>query len=578
MLAWLVWITVPLVLGLVDFDTTLFGIFQCCLWAMAFFLFESSRAPHTLWCYTFVMMWILGLVSSVKVFWQFFMLHDMPAGYFADKNTNAAFLMMVTLTLIAKLLPKIQVNDHQLSKLSEPSQQAKSPLSFNTIALSSSIYLLSLAMFLVLSRGVVLSFALSLLLLIALSRRHISMRRLSALLLILGASLLTVVIFAQPALAHRMDLLQHEKSRHVIWLGAWHLWQATPWYGLGIFNFLHHFPAFILPGDGSSLQYAHNDFLQLLIETGLPGIVILLGLMGVLVLSLMRYLRNPLTDPVKHLELIGCFAALFAFVANCLVNASFYILVMNLLLGCYLGYLHYELKKTKAFKLWAIKPSILQTKMLTISMYVMLATVSYIGWQFLSVEFYVKQAANFENKQNFYESFKATEKAAAYFDSSALNLRQVAIVMHWVNASSLTAAEKQQLCLLAKQKIKHVLRKNPDQGNAYLQLAVIDTFYLNKESDGLEEFNLALKNNPQLCRARLILVPLLIKKGLVMQAKDILEQGLNYPIPRDLAEPYLTLLAQVDNKTNHPKAANRVMSRLHQLVSYETDYSDLLKG
>ncbi|MDI1352569.1 MAG: O-antigen ligase family protein, partial [bacterium] len=251
------WITLIPALGWVS-NNAIPGLFQCSLWCMAYFIFCLSSSPSRLWTIFIKTMWLLGLISALYALIQFFILDVMPGGFFASKNSGAAFLMVTTLLLIGEFAAIPSQQNHQ--KLN--SLQTTNATNYSIFAHGFSIYIITFAMSLSLSRGVLLVFVFFVLVELLLIRKYIPKPRLFLLLFLILIAFLSIVFCAQAAIEHRLDILQHEKSRFIIWEGAWHLWQQTPWYGIGIFNFSRYYPTFSLPGDGSTLQYAHNDYLQ----------------------------------------------------------------------------------------------------------------------------------------------------------------------------------------------------------------------------------------------------------------------------------------------------------------------------
>lgn len=117
---WLVWSTLPPLLGWVP-DTAFFGIFQCSAWIFGFVLFNGNRFPEWLWNNFLRVLWILGLVCAVYALIQLLVKNAMPTGFFASKNTAAAFFMMVNLLLMGKFFtlnhPElIEINQSKVQK------------------------------------------------------------------------------------------------------------------------------------------------------------------------------------------------------------------------------------------------------------------------------------------------------------------------------------------------------------------------------------------------------------------------------------------------------------------------------
>ncbi len=68
----------------------------------------------------------------------------------------------------------------------------------------------------------------------------------------------------------------------LIWDGAWRLWRAHPWLGCGLGRFFAEFPAYaspalraLWPQGRLIVNFAHNEYLQTLCETGIVGLAFL---------------------------------------------------------------------------------------------------------------------------------------------------------------------------------------------------------------------------------------------------------------------------------------------------------------
>ncbi|WP_238585413.1 O-antigen ligase family protein [Legionella steigerwaltii] len=527
-----------------------------------------TQTPLTEWLWQNLLrlLWILGLVCAAYALTQLLVRNAMPAGFFASKNTAAAFLMAVNLLLMGKFFT---LNHPKLNGMN----QSKVQKTIHTTFLLISIYIITIALFAALSRGVILCFLFFTALEIVLCRHVIKIKNIYQLLAILVLALGTLYLLAQPAIQHRLDLLAHEKSRLVIWQGAWHLWQVTPWYGLGIFNFKQYYPAFSLPGDGSNLEYAHNDFLQLLIEAGVPGIIILLGIIVTCITYLRHYLSRQDKDPIACIQGMACFTALGALVCHSFIDFNFYVFPMNLLMGCCLGYLYYFFKKEGCIRFYSLSSGksiwILQS-----SLMVFLLLMGSYFIRFLILEHYIGkteaaiQAKQFHKAINYsnhaLKSFHFVEILSLQIDAY-LQLIQHAPsdhLRHYWTEKAMTA-------------INQAMAMNPYFAHSYFQMALLQSLVFNKPQEAKKYFLKTLKNNPHFCLARITFARFLIEQNELQLAQRVLEAGLHYPIPPEYIELYLNYLAKLRFQNGNQEGAKQVAERLQHLIVYNQDYSDL---
>ncbi len=213
-------------------------------------------------------------------------------GTFINRDHLAGYLEM-TLLVAAGLLLATRAEAKtghrlgwraRLSRLARDDRWAKGLLLFFLCVLMGTALLLSL------SRGAVMTLA-------------VTFVPLSALLLFRGASrryglvglaiFMGMVVYASPlgleGLVDKFaDMGQGMADRWGLWAGAWHMAMAYPWAGTGWGTFEWTFPAFrpVTPWE-VLFDHAHNDWLELLAETGVVGA-------GLVLCGLVLYMRSGL--------------------------------------------------------------------------------------------------------------------------------------------------------------------------------------------------------------------------------------------------------------------------------------------
>ncbi|MDR3503711.1 MAG: O-antigen ligase family protein [Legionella sp.] len=559
LILWLLWICIPPLLGWVPLSS-LFGIFQCSLWIFIFFISDQSKTG--LWKVFFYTLWLLGVINACYSLFQFFILGQMPCGLFMSKNTAAAFFMLTLLTINGQFLTQsIQ-------------KETGKRHAFYLSLLGISILILLIALFAAFSRGVLISLSSGLLLEFWLLRKLIVKKRLLGFIGLLLLAIGILGLFAQPEIQHRLVLLQREKSRWIIWQGAWSLWQNSPWHGIGIFNFMHYYPAFSLPGDGSLLQYAHNDFLQLLIETGLPGGLILLSLLIVIGYSFIRYcLQQNQLDPERHIRIVICFTALMSFSLHSMVDFNFYVPSMNLLLGCYLGCLHRLLKQEQLITTLVINFSS-RSKRISNSLIGLFFLFLSINWgQLVLMSHYSARTEEAMQKGKYQLALKENQHALAWGKSAELYSQRADILLQ-LSQHAEHETKPHQFTMQANQAIEKAIAINPYYAHPYAQRALVQLL-LNNPQEAQTFFYQALRKDPHDSLSRITFCRLLVAQQELIEAQQILEQGLNYPIPAEQAELYLNYLAKLRYENGEQQRALMVVERLKKLSYDNEDYSDL---
>jgi len=125
--------------------------------------------------------------------------------------------------------------------------------------------------------------------------------------------------------------------RFMLWESTWQLIQQGPWWGYGLGTFSLLYGGVRSPQEWVTTgAYVHSDPLQLLLEVGVPGLLLFLLLWGLLGLRLLVLLRKAGSDRGVDVAIL---LALLMFGAQCLINFNLYNISLTLLLGMMIGYL-----------------------------------------------------------------------------------------------------------------------------------------------------------------------------------------------------------------------------------------------
>ena len=116
--------------------------------------------------------------------------------------------------------------------------------------------------------------------------------------------------------------------------------QKTPWYGTGVGTFWFGWQPFRVPTEGSAGFFAHNDYLQFWIETGWPGLILLLSVLAASVAMFFKALRDSHKSGAQKIEMTGAFAAFSAVAIHTFFTFNFYVLPILILCGLALGRFH----------------------------------------------------------------------------------------------------------------------------------------------------------------------------------------------------------------------------------------------
>lgn len=147
-------------------------------------------------------------------------------------------------------------------------------------------------------------------------------------LLLLIAVLGFAVYIGVDAVLMRYESLAEEnaldQNRTALWRDAWKMVKENPWFGQGLGTFQWTYPAYETVNPDKPARYAHNDYLQILIETGIVGLGLLLWFFGAVWRVAIRNLKND-RDPLVRGIGLGTIGALTAIALQEITDFGLYI-------------------------------------------------------------------------------------------------------------------------------------------------------------------------------------------------------------------------------------------------------------
>lgn len=521
-LLWLGWLFVPLTAHWVN-STALFGIFHCSPWVLVYclVLVTPGTRAYEFWIIIKKLLFGLALISALLGLYQHYYLHEMAIGLFASRTTNGIFNALAALMVLAELL------------------LTKNQFSFN---LKSTFFVIvNSALLLSFSRGVLLAYSVGLFFFLGCNLKYLNKNYLYKILFLFLFSLILFLVTSHQELAHRFVMLAQEKSRLLIWKGAWNLWGDSSWYGIGLFNFKYYYKAFSLPGDNSSFEYAHNDYLQLLLETGIPGFLILIAIGFYLLLLCIRYLKRPNPDLQVHVVVTTFFTLLLVFLCHSIVDYNFYLLPMNMLLGLIIGMLIRMLGKGYVYSYIIYNP---RKKLPLLIIPVLTLMISFLAYALCAFNYYSDQAEFSKNKHEYELAIAANNKALQWLEHPEIHSKQADLYIEKAKLCT-DNSERRSYLNLAKQEIYRVFSQNKYYARAYFQLGLINLLFYDNASKANSLFNKAIRLDRHDSVLRFLYGQFLVQLNNPLLAKKLLGEGLDYPLAAEIETQYLALFANL---------------------------------
>jgi len=170
------------------------------------------------------------------------------------------------------------------------------------------------ALILTASRGGILAFTFELALLVLLSRAHrIGKKQLLATSVIVFLAGTFIVWLGVGAAIERFEQLTHEgisrELRVSIYRDTWQIFRDYPPVGTGLGTLITVYPRYASFYSGLTVDHAHNDYLELLADTGVAGGLCGLMFIGILLwqgLTGLQFPREPLLRAIALGSLVAC--------------------------------------------------------------------------------------------------------------------------------------------------------------------------------------------------------------------------------------------------------------------------------
>ena len=319
---------------------TIYNFFWVGSLLIVFLLFTFTDKKDQVWGYVWPVILSLVTIWAIYGLVQYYYLHVPSNASFLNRNSLAALVNLALIPAAGYFL--LNENERPWKKL-------------NNKILSGVLIILFLATFIITSRGASLSLALGFLILLIFLKKHVEKSQLYTLFIIIFISFLISNLsqhFIQglpEGFSDRMmsvtNTSEAGNSRYIIWKSLIPLFHEMPWYGFGLGSLWLFWPPHRPASDASAGFFAHNDYMQITLEAGYPGILLLLLLFGFLVYGFICTLRNNAHSNeltlLQRVEIVSIFSALTTFAAHSFFTYNFYVLPLLIIAGFYLARLNH---------------------------------------------------------------------------------------------------------------------------------------------------------------------------------------------------------------------------------------------
>lgn len=288
------------------------------------FATHTTTLAH-IWQYLRVGLFVTAVVLALWGMWQVF--HKIGYGYaqgpFGDRNLFAALMNLLWFPAAFMF-----ITGHH------------SRHNFKQLVIGIGLFIICAGLFATTSRGGIATWLLlAPVLLWAAYRHNQSKKHVVFIVLIAALAYLFSALLLNANIADRSFQLDQDPStsaRLLLWQSTIKMMLLHPVIGSGWGTFANYYSAYRVPHETSTAGFfAHNDYLQLAMEGGIPALLLQIFILSGVLIQLRRSLRR--VAEIKAFESVTLLLGVLALFIHALVNFIFYQALMNILAGLYLA-------------------------------------------------------------------------------------------------------------------------------------------------------------------------------------------------------------------------------------------------
>ncbi|OQK17328.1 hypothetical protein AU255_05450 [Methyloprofundus sedimenti] len=505
---------------------------------------------------------ILGSGLVAYTYYQYFILEiPRPMGLLLNWNTHAAFLAMIVLPWVVRYAVNTKIN---LVKT----------YSICIIAL-----FIAFAMGLTQSRGALLILATcAFCLFIIIRRQHLPYKQSLFFLLAIILGYMVSSFFVDQTLVQRISTIAEvqtytatDAGRHLLWLPAWQMYLDRPFLGWGLGTYSVLFKQYKAPLTNELGHYAHNDYLQFLLELGPVGLLLFLAFVFFIVQKLYYVLQKQegIFSAYKT-EALALLIPCIGMLIHTFFTFHLYHLSMQIIFGYYLGQASKCLQVEQG--IWVNNSALKANKnFLWLYRTLCFGLILVVIISGFSAYHQVKgQKAN-----TYPEKIDHYLKASLFFTASdryeALSARYTAIQLKNMPVNAENSGQRQQVAAYALNAVNRAIEKTPLDAQNYITKIDILLSMHAEYSEIRAQYVKLLTINPYLIDVRYHYAQLLDVNGQHQQALAMMWEGwgrINKGTYQKALD-YLLFQLELNNKYGKPEDSliiEQLIPQMEQLM------------
>ena len=329
-------------------------------------------------------------------------------------------------------------------------------------------------------------------------------------------------------------------QRTLSWQSALQIIKTTPVIGTGIGTYYIVSPPFKHIDDQDPGYFAHNEYIQFWLETGIVGLSLIIMIIIAIFKLFLCVFRHPDLKIKDRLEITGLMAGLISIALQSFFEFHFHIIAILMIMGFMCARVQelchvYNPKLLRSYipaqklsrKTFVLAASIIPIVMLNYSIPTGIAN------------YYLNKAKK-QIAVGQIENGYLTLRLAAKWNPNSIRIKYQQFLFYRIALSSISntalLSEREALYINALSVLNNIEDINPISGIVHqsrgnLLIENTDIVPEGWENRAVDEFKKALRLNPRLFKARLALARLLLKQGHLNEAVLLMNKGVSYQYP-----------------------------------------------
>lgn len=279
---------------------------------------------------------------------------DSVTGTFVNPNHFAGFLEMILPIALGIFFYWLKKSEKEFSTFKEKIVSLSQPLKLKSFLTFVSIAIIFSGLLLSYSRSGIIVCILSLIFLFSFTifwyRK--GKIKLSLILLILILLVSPFIGFGWEKMQQKFAAIETEfsaqSSRIDVWEDSYHIFSDFPLFGSGLGTFEDAFPIYSSKDRGVRYDFAHNDYIQLLTETGITGFLIIVSSIIFIITIAYKKVRKYRNE--RQPIFFGLLASFFAIMIHEFTDFNLYIYSNALLFSIVLALIVIEAKRIESYE------------------------------------------------------------------------------------------------------------------------------------------------------------------------------------------------------------------------------------